>query len=85
VGTRTDPLTREEDYTYDENGNLATVTDRKAQVTAYTYDPLDRLTLTTFDDSATTAYTYDVGEIGRPKSTIRRVAPSRGRSMISTG
>jgi YD repeat-containing protein len=39
--TRTDPLTRAETYTYDTNGNPASATDRKSQVTQTTYDALD--------------------------------------------
>jgi YD repeat-containing protein len=36
TATREDPLTNDETYTYDNNGNVATVTDRKGQVTTYT-------------------------------------------------
>jgi YD repeat-containing protein len=41
VQTRTDALLHPEISTYDPNGNLKTVTDRKNQPPTYTYDPLD--------------------------------------------
>ena len=40
---------------------MATVTDRKSQVTTYTYDALNRRTKATFHDSTSTNYTYDAG------------------------
>ena len=43
------------------NGNLATVTDRRSQVTTNTYDALNRKTKTTFQDGTSTNYTYDAG------------------------
>ena len=46
---------------YDNNGNIATVTDRKSQVTTHTYDALNRRTKTTFHDGTSTNYTYDAG------------------------
>jgi len=54
-------LLNTETYTYNNNGNLATVTDRKSQVTTNTYDPLNRRTKTTFQDGTSTNYTYDAG------------------------
>jgi RHS repeat-associated protein len=54
-------LLNAETYTYDNNGNVATVTDRKSQVTTYTYDPLNRKTKATYQDSTSTNYTYDAG------------------------
>jgi uncharacterized protein RhaS with RHS repeats len=62
VDTRTDSLSRDESFAYDENGNLAQHTDRKEQVTTYAYDPLDRRNLVTYDDSSTTVYTFDTGD-----------------------
>ncbi len=44
-----------------KDGNVATVTDRKSQVTSYTYDPLNRRAKTTFQDGTSTNYTYDAG------------------------
>jgi len=61
VITRTDPLTHAESYTYDANGNLAQVTDRKNQVTGYAYDALDRLSTITYQGGATTTFSYDAG------------------------
>jgi RHS repeat-associated protein len=59
--SRKDPLLQIEGYTYDNNGNLATVTDRKSQLTTNTYDALNRRTKTTFQDGTSTNYTYDAG------------------------
>ena len=61
TSTRKDPLLNIESYTYDNNGNVATVTDRKSQVTTSTYDPLNRRTAATYHDSTSTNYTYDAG------------------------
>lgn len=58
---RKDLLLNTETHTYDNNGNLATLTDQKSQVTIYTYDPLDRRTKVTFQDGTGTNYTCDGG------------------------
>ena len=60
--TRKDPLLNTETYTYDNNGDLATVLDRKSQPTTYTYDPLNRRTKATFQDGTSANYTYDAGD-----------------------
>ena len=68
VATRTDPLTRQESFTYDLNGNPLTWTDRKGQIITYAHDALDRLTFVGFDatgapptyESSVTT-TYDAG------------------------
>lgn len=68
--TRTDPLNRQEQFSYDLNGNLVSSTDRKGQVTTFSYDPLNRLKFigynTVVDGGNTTyestiSYTYDAG------------------------
>jgi len=59
VSARTDPLTRQERFTYDANGNPTTHTDRKSQVTSRIYDALDRLSVVAFADSSTITYSYD--------------------------
>ena len=49
-------------YTYDDNGNILTVTDKDGKVTNYTYDSLNQLTRV--DDqkaNVSTIYSYDVG------------------------
>lgn len=46
-------------YTYDENGNITSVTD-DAGITDYTYDPLDRLLTVDYPTGATVQYAYDV-------------------------
>jgi RHS repeat-associated protein len=47
--------------TYDENGNLATLTDALGRTTSYAYDALNRLTSIDYSDPATpdVAYAYD--------------------------
>jgi RHS repeat-associated protein len=69
VETRTDPLTRQESFTYDLDGLLTSSTDRKAQVTTVTHDALHRRTFTGFDTTGTPASyastittTYDAGD-----------------------
>jgi RHS repeat-associated protein len=59
VATRTDPLTRDESFEYDVNGNLTKWTDRKGQVTIYQYDALDRQTFVGFGATGTPpSYSY---------------------------
>ncbi|HEX3016256.1 MAG TPA: DNRLRE domain-containing protein [Caproicibacter sp.] len=49
-------------YTYDENGNIQTITDADGKVTAYTYDQQNQLVRTDDQKSGiSTTYTYDVG------------------------
>ena len=43
-------------YTYDGNGNLATVTDRKNQVTTHSYDPTNRRTRTEYADGSSVSF-----------------------------
>jgi RHS repeat-associated protein len=69
VATRTDPLSRQESFAFDLNGQLTTRTDRKGQVTSHTYDALGRRTFTGFDTTgtpptyaSTVATTYDAGD-----------------------
>ena len=62
MSTQNNTLLNTETYSYDNNGNLATVLDRKSQTTTYTYDPLNRRTKTTFQDGTSTNYTYDAGD-----------------------
>jgi YD repeat-containing protein len=65
VATRTDPLTRQESYAYDANGNLADVADRLTSVTqgtatvGFTYDTANRRTGLTLPNGVTAAYAYD--------------------------
>ena len=47
-------------YTYDENGNISSVTDSGNTTTTYTYDALNQLT-SAADGTNTYAYTYDRG------------------------
>ena len=64
--TRTDPLLRQESYSYDLNGNVVSTTDRKKQVTTFSYDGLNRMKFVGFNTSgasyeSTISYTYDAG------------------------
>jgi RHS repeat-associated protein len=54
-------------YTYDANGNRATMTDGENGQTTYAYDDADRLTSLTNPNSEQTTYTYDAAgrRIGR--------------------
>jgi YD repeat-containing protein len=70
VLTRTDPLLRNQSYSYDLAGNLVSSTDRKSQVTSLTYDSLNRLKLIGYKTvvnagvtsyESTVSYTYDAG------------------------
>jgi YD repeat-containing protein len=79
VETRTDPLSRDETFTYNENGAILTWTDRKGQVTSYTYDALDRQTFVGFGTTgsppsyaSTITTTYDDGD--RPTEIVDSVA-----------
>ena len=45
--------------TYDEEGNLKTVTDRNGNITTYEYDELHRLTEVKNARKEITSYTYD--------------------------
>ena len=69
VETRTDPLTRQESFTYDLDGLLTSSTDRKAQVATVTHDALHRRTFIGFDTTgappayaSTVTTTYDAGD-----------------------
>jgi len=57
--TRTDPLLRQESYTYYANGNIHTFTDRKSQTTTFSFDSLNRATQALFQDSSNIGYSYD--------------------------
>lgn len=57
--TRTDPLLRQESYTYYSNGNINTFRDRKSQTTTFSFDSLNRLTGAQFQDNSTIGYVFD--------------------------
>jgi RHS repeat-associated protein len=69
-------------YTYDPNGNLASITYPNAVQTSYTYNALNRLTNLTSAKSGTTlaAYTYTLGPAGNRLS----VAEQNGRTVNYT-
>ncbi len=46
-------------YTYNERGNLASITDPKRKTTTYSYDLLERVIETTYPDRHRTKYLYD--------------------------
>jgi len=49
-------------YTYEDNGNILTATDKDGYVTTYTYDGLNQLTMVEDEKTITTTYyTYDAG------------------------
>lgn len=66
LASRTDPLGRAENFSYDRAGNLTRFTDRKGQATDFTYDPVNRLTSVSYADGSSTMITYD--SLGRPMS-----------------
>jgi RHS repeat-associated protein len=57
--TTTDPLGNVMTQTYDDAGNLLTVTDANAHTTTYAYDEANHLTSVTDAAGEITAYTYD--------------------------
>ncbi len=58
----TDPLSHVTSYTYDGDGNAATVTDPDGNVTTDLYDLADDLTSVTRPDTTTLGYTYDLDQ-----------------------
>jgi len=57
-----DTILSQYSYTYDNNGNILTVTDKGGNVTNYTYDSLNQLVRVDDQKSnLSTAYNYDVG------------------------
>jgi len=62
VVSRTDPAGRQDQYQYDQNGNLRQSTNRRGQVISHgAYDPLNRPTSLTAD-ARTTTFAYDPGD-----------------------
>jgi len=57
--TETDPIGNATTYTYDANGNQASVTDANNHTTTYAYDGLNRVATVTAPGGATTSYSYD--------------------------
>ena len=51
-----------ERYTYDGNGNVATVKDSQDKITTLSYDALDRLVKSVDPNSGATAFQYDKGD-----------------------
>nr|WP_245841132.1 RHS repeat domain-containing protein [Paraburkholderia ribeironis] len=50
--TKTDPLGHSETYEWNRAGQIATVTDRRGQVTAYSYDAAGRVVRIGFQPTA---------------------------------
>jgi RHS repeat-associated protein len=59
VNGATTPTQQTTTKTYDNNGNLLSVTDPDGHVTSYTYDSLNRLASQTTTTGVTTSYTHD--------------------------
>ncbi|MFT7880365.1 MAG: RHS repeat-associated core domain-containing protein [Sulfurimonas sp.] len=51
--------TRETTYTYDDRGNVESITDPRGKVTTFTYDVMDRVTGVSYPDGTTEAFSYD--------------------------
>jgi len=54
-----DPTVYESTYTYDEAGNVETITDPFGRTTTYTYDALNRVDTITRPNGVTSAHAYD--------------------------
>ncbi len=46
-------------YTYDNKGNIETITNQKGETTSYTYDIMDRVNKITYANGTTQEYEYD--------------------------
>ncbi len=86
VQTRTDPLLRQEVYSYDVNGNVISLQDRRGKVTTFNYDELDRPAFTGFGTvngnpttyESTVTYSYDLA------NRLLNTADSIGGSITRT-
>ena len=56
---RTDPLGRQERFTYDGNSNMVQRIDKNEAIIDYQYDALDRLQSVSYPDDTSETYTYD--------------------------
>ena len=56
---RTDPLGRQEIFTYDGNSNMVQRIDKNGAIIDYQYDALDRLQSVSYPDDTSETYTYD--------------------------
>ena len=59
VISRTDPLGRQERFTYDENSNMVQRIDKNGAIIDYQYDALDRLQSVFYPDDTSETYAYD--------------------------
>jgi YD repeat-containing protein len=78
----TNPESSTVNYTYDNNGNIATVTDARGTVTTLRYDGINRVKIKTYTLGANTAATPNV----RMEVYVRPFPPSAGgKWMVSSG
>ncbi len=71
-----DPRVFESTYTYDEAGNLESVTDPFGRTTMYTYDALNRLETETRPNGVTSTHTYD------PRGRVSAIVHADGGGAV---
>lgn len=75
----------ETQYTYNSQGQLASITDPIGRVTSHTYDSLGRLIKTTYNDTSTEETLYGtVGDGTVPNQSMLVIATKNRNNMVTT-